>query len=97
MSKGQKHRWSGWPGAYCMICGFPDLLEIAIGKGDFDPGGPNPDGSDFPSKWIGKDMEEIYKAMASDCPAEIRKTNAIMSFAYWHANLQLQKLQENKV
>ena len=32
-----KHRWSGWPGAWCMDCGQPDKLEIAIGRGLYDP------------------------------------------------------------
>lgn len=24
------HRWSGWPGAYCWLCGAEDTLEIAV-------------------------------------------------------------------
>ena len=37
MSGGGNHRWSGWPGAYCMYCFADDLIEIAIGNGYFDP------------------------------------------------------------
>lgn len=35
------HRWSGWPGAWCLDCGCDDANEIALadGKYDFD----NPD------------------------------------------------------
>ena len=31
------HHWSGWPGAFCLHCGQPDLWEIAIGRGFYDP------------------------------------------------------------
>ena len=36
-----QHRWSGWPGAYCMYCGTEDALEIAMADGwiDFDEDG----------------------------------------------------------
>ena len=26
----QVHRWSGWPGAYCLNCGTEDPMESAI-------------------------------------------------------------------
>ena len=32
-----KHRWSGWPGAWCLDCGEPDLNEQAIADGTMDP------------------------------------------------------------
>ncbi len=27
------HRWSGWPGAWCLDCGVEDVTEIAIADG----------------------------------------------------------------
>lgn len=33
----KSHRWSGWPGAYCLDCGSEDPLENALGLGWFDP------------------------------------------------------------
>lgn len=30
------HRWSGWPGAFCLYCGAEDLEETAIALGYFD-------------------------------------------------------------
>lgn len=27
------HRWSGWPGAYCMYCGNEDIREICLADG----------------------------------------------------------------
>lgn len=30
------HRWSGWPGAWCLDCGRSDPCEDAIANGDFD-------------------------------------------------------------
>ncbi len=31
------HRWSGWPGAWCLDCGMEDQVEIAIADGVYDP------------------------------------------------------------
>lgn len=28
------HRWSGWPGVWCLDCGCPDPLEQAIADGN---------------------------------------------------------------
>lgn len=28
------HRWSGWPGAWCLDCGIEDPFEIALAEGD---------------------------------------------------------------
>ena len=25
-----QHRWSGWPGAYCLLCGAADLNELCL-------------------------------------------------------------------
>mgnify|MGYP001590776210 FL=1 len=30
---GQEHRWSGWPGAWCLDCGVKDANEIALADG----------------------------------------------------------------
>jgi hypothetical protein len=27
-----RHRWSGWPGAYCQECGVEDAAENALGQ-----------------------------------------------------------------
>jgi hypothetical protein len=29
------HRWSGWPGAWCLDCGCDDPFEIAMAEGKF--------------------------------------------------------------
>lgn len=29
-----EHRWSGWPGAYCLDCGAQDPREIALADGN---------------------------------------------------------------
>jgi hypothetical protein len=29
------HRWSGWPGAWCLDCGTEDQHEIAFAEGNF--------------------------------------------------------------
>jgi len=28
-----EHRWSGWPGAWCLDCGAPDPREEALADG----------------------------------------------------------------
>lgn len=30
------HRWSGWPGAFCMYCGSEDVREICLSEGDHE-------------------------------------------------------------
>lgn len=30
-----EHRWSGWPGAWCLDCGCEDPFETAIATGNF--------------------------------------------------------------
>jgi hypothetical protein len=25
-----EHKWSGWPGAYCLICGCEDPIEVCL-------------------------------------------------------------------
>ncbi len=30
------HRWSGWPGAYCLLCGCPDLVEYEIADDPYE-------------------------------------------------------------
>jgi len=32
-----RHRWSGWPGAYCLKCGAGHAQEIALADGWYDP------------------------------------------------------------
>lgn len=31
-----EHRWSGWPGAWCLDCGCPDPREEALADGDYE-------------------------------------------------------------
>lgn len=30
MTPKTEHRWSGWPGAYCMVCGIEDPREACV-------------------------------------------------------------------
>jgi len=30
-----EHRWSGWPGAWCLDCGCEDPHEIALADGNY--------------------------------------------------------------
>lgn len=31
----EQHRWSGWPGAWCLDCGCDDPAETALANGDY--------------------------------------------------------------
>lgn len=31
-----EHRWSGWPGAWCLDCGKSDPREAALADGSYD-------------------------------------------------------------
>jgi hypothetical protein len=32
-----QHKWSGWPGAHCILCGAGDALEYALADGWYNP------------------------------------------------------------
>ena len=55
-----QHRWSGWPGAYCLLCGAEDALENAVGMGWYDP---------LPDKWDSEDHKQQVLATRNNCPA----------------------------
>ena len=57
------HRWSGWPGAWCLDCGIEDQNEIALADGvdpdeigERNPPCPEP-GSDRHNPYAGADLE----------------------------------------
>jgi hypothetical protein len=52
------HKWSGWPGAYCLKCGSEDVMEIAIAEGWYDP---------YTEKWDTLEHEAEAK-QAFECP-----------------------------
>lgn len=35
----REHRWSGWPGAWCLDCGCEDPREVALADGRVDDAG----------------------------------------------------------
>jgi hypothetical protein len=43
-----QHKWSGWPGAYCLKCFAEDPYEIALADNTYDP---------FTGKWISEEAE----------------------------------------
>jgi len=54
------HRWSGWPGAFCLKCGAEDPYEYALAMNYYDP---------LTDSW---DTEEHMVAcfQALNCPVE---------------------------
>jgi len=59
MGRHRQHRWSGWPGAWCLDCGLEDQLELALADGVYCP---------VENKWSDpKRKEEAIRLMA-ECP-----------------------------
>jgi hypothetical protein len=56
-----EHRWSGWPGAWCLDCGCDDPRELALADGNWDVLGDG-DGIVFPPE------VEAQIAAGMDCP-----------------------------
>jgi len=54
-----KHRWSGWPGAFCMYCGTFDYLEQAVGEGWFDV---------TTETWDTEEHRQQYEEQKNNCP-----------------------------
>ena len=61
------HRWSGWPGAYCLDCGAGQVLEIAIGENWYDPCG---------DAWISDDYKLLIELCDGYCCAKIPREDA---------------------
>lgn len=66
------HRWSGWPGAWCLDCGCDDPYEIALADGliDFVDDPTSPDGM----RMVIPDevQEQLNKAMICSEPGSNR-------------------------
>lgn len=64
-----KHKWSGWPGAYCLVCGAEDALENAMGLGWYDA---------YDDKWDTKEHEQEVIDAQNNCPGEKEMTRQIV-------------------
>ena len=51
------HRWSGWPGAYCLKCGAQELMEQAVADCAYDP---------HADTWESDEVKQLY--MQAPCP-----------------------------
>lgn len=57
---GMSHRWSGWPGAWCLDCGMEDPMEIALADAHYDP---------YTETWVSPEVEARYRAeYPRECP-----------------------------
>lgn len=66
-----QHRWSGWPGAWCLDCGREDPMETALADGCVDDEGKiHPDAKDrydfSPCKEPGSKRFDPYAAPPLD-------------------------------
>lgn len=53
------HRWSGWPGAWCLDCGVEDQVELAIADGVYDP---------VENTWYDEERETACATIMRSCP-----------------------------
>lgn len=61
------HRWSGWPGAWCLDCGTADLCEQALADGAIDftyDAAGNPTGT----IWLDEDKADWINQVLASCP-----------------------------
>lgn len=56
----QPHRWSGWPGAWCLDCGADDPYELALADGLID--------TDGETTWFRDDAVKAQIEAAMICP-----------------------------
>lgn len=56
------HRWSGWPGAWCLDCGAPDPTELALADGRLHVD-PRRNIAHYPD-----DLDEAWAIVMSICP-----------------------------
>lgn len=56
----KSHRWSGWPGAFCLDCGQEDGMELAVCCGDYDP---------YRGTWLNEETKKRYE---QEYPAECK-------------------------
>ena len=57
------HRWSGWPGAYCLDCGAEHALENASALG----------WTDLKGNWDTEEHREIVAKADGECLAKEEK------------------------
>ncbi len=60
------HRWSGWPGAWCLDCGTEDPFEQAIADRVLDP---------YTSIWSDPKRETVAMAIMRECKEPGSKRN----------------------
>lgn len=54
------HRWSGWPGAFCLDCFQEDGMEIAVADNAYDP---------YEGTWRSPEDQAYYlKNWPPECP-----------------------------
>lgn len=53
------HRWSGWPGAYCMYCGAEDPMELALADNWFEP---------YTEIWDCEEHKILVEKAQNNCP-----------------------------
>jgi len=54
----KEHRWSGWPGAWCLDCGQEDAGELCLADGHTQPCGRCRNG---PCERAGEALYDPYK------------------------------------
>ena len=54
-----QHRWSGWPGAFCLLCGREDAMELALADNWFDP---------CTQQWDTEEHKQLVIKNQNNCP-----------------------------
>jgi len=64
MKLSKAHKWSGWPGAYCLLCGAEQALENALASNWFDP---------TTNKWKDPLQKQLVYLCDENCPEKMSK------------------------
>lgn len=62
------HRWSGWPGAWCLDCGIDDPLECALAEGAWITDYAVLSDGSLLDKSYWRSEEDRVRYTAKDCP-----------------------------
>ena len=68
-----QHVWNGWPGAFCLKCGSPDPMEIAIGAPLFEP---------YEERWYSLRSYALVKLLQQCHPPSAMKIEKLLTELY---------------
>ena len=82
------HKWSGWPGAYCLVRGVEDASENALGLGWYDP---------VSDTWDTEEHKQTVIEAQNNCPGEKEMTRQVVRESDISSRQRLYNEIENEI